>query len=252
MNSFDTVIVSDLHLGARNSRCDDFLKFLRSTNARRLIFNGDLFQNQKLDRLNDREVAVLDALRQKSTEWRVDWLLGNHDPSAERLAAILGIEARSELVLDVAGRRYLVCHGHVWDKSLNWPRWLIGGAEGVYYACQRLDPSQRVARYLKHRSKKFCRAGKNLMRHAIREAKERRLAGVILGHTHAAVDSIVDGVHYLNSGCWTEQPNGFVGVCDGTAHAYSWSDGEAWPIGRPRVNSVPKPHLLTKSATVTR
>ena len=33
---------------------------------------------------------------------------------------------------------------------------------------------------------------------------------VILGHSHVVEERRVDGVHYLNCGCWTERPSTFV------------------------------------------
>lgn len=238
MLRFDTVIISDLHLGARNSRAHDVLEFLESVDFNRLIVNGDLFQDPKLRFLRDSDVEVIEVLRRLSQFIQVDWLIGNHDPSERWLATLLGIEAQDEVLLDVNGRRYLVCHGHRWDRSLSWPAWLVGGAEAVYAACQWIDPSHRLARFLKHKSKWFCRAVNTLKRCAIRAAHTRRFDGVILGHTHVACDLVEDRVHYLNSGCWTEQPNGFVGIRDGVASTYFWQGGECFSLG-----AVPQPRM---------
>ena len=43
MLKFEAVVVSDLHLGARNSRTYDFLLFLESLETDRLISAGDIF-----------------------------------------------------------------------------------------------------------------------------------------------------------------------------------------------------------------
>ena len=63
-----------------------------------------------------------------------------------------------------------------------------------------------------------------LQRRAVEEARRRRLDGVIVGHSHVARDVRVDGVHYLNSGCWTEKPASFIGIRGGDAKHYSWDD----------------------------
>lgn len=239
MLRFETVIISDLHLGALNARCQDVLEFLNSIQTERLIINGDLFQDPKLRLLRDCDIEVLEALRALQQEIRVDWLIGNHDPTERWLTALLDIEAQDELELDVDGRSYLVCHGHRWDRSLNWPTWLVGGAEAVYSACQWIDPSHRVAKFLKHKSKWFCRAVNALKRHAIQAAHQGGYDGVILGHTHVACDLMQDNVHYMNSGCWTEQPNGFVGIRDGVACTFQWRAGECValaPLPEPMLN----------------
>ncbi|MBL8829126.1 MAG: UDP-2,3-diacylglucosamine diphosphatase [Planctomycetaceae bacterium] len=226
MYQFDTVIISDLHLGARNARCQDVVDFLAALDVKRLIVNGDLFQDPQLSKLRECDVEVIEALRFLGQTVQIDWLVGNHDPDDRWLSALLHIEAQDELVLDIDGRRYLVCHGHRWDSSLQWPWWIVGTAEAVYSAVQWLDPSHRVARFLKHKSKAFCRAVDRLRQHAVRAARARRLDGVILGHTHVATDQVHEGIHYLNSGCWTEQPNGFVGIRDGVACTFQWQAGE--------------------------
>ena len=243
MLRFDTVIVSDLHLGARNARCDDFLEFLQSVDTRRLIFNGDLFQDPRLRNLRDCDIEVVEALRHRAQFTRVDWLVGNHDPGERWLSSLLGLEGVDELTLDLHGRRYLVCHGHRWDRSVNWPSYIVGAGEAIYSACQWIDPSHRLAKFLKHKSKWFCRAVNTLKRCAVRAARERRLDGVILGHTHVAFDGMVDGVHYLNSGCWTERPNAFVGIRGGEARTYHWLDGMCLPL-----HEVSVPTMATELA----
>jgi UDP-2,3-diacylglucosamine pyrophosphatase LpxH len=210
MSRFDTVVISDLHLGARNARPEDLLRFL------------DWVDDPRLRGLEHAHARAFEALRDFARTHRVTWICGNHDPHATWWRGVLGIEAQQELVCDFGGQGYLICHGHRWDSSLQLPAPIIAAADGIYHACQWLDPSHRLARRLKRGSKCFCRVVESLRRHAISEARERRLAGVILGHSHVASDVQSDGVHYLNSGCWTERPAGFVGVRDGQPRRYFW------------------------------
>lgn len=222
MWKFDAVVVSDLHLGARNSRSFDFLQFLESIDTPRLILAGDLFDDPQFRGLRPCDVQVVNTLRQLSASISVQWLCGNHDPPPRWFSGLLGIEAQDELLLDVGDKRYLVYHGHGWDRALEWPGVVISAAEVVYYGCQRIDPSHRLARYLKHKSKWFCRAVAALRHQAIAAARRRNLSGVILGHTHVAADDWIGGVHYVNCGCWTERPAGFVGVRRGQVRTYYW------------------------------
>ncbi len=230
MRPYDTVIISDLHLGARNARHREVLAFLDQIETDHLILNGDVFEDSRLRGLSVADIEVIDALRRYATHTHVEWLLGNHDPPESWFTGLLGIEPRSELELRVDGARYLVCHGHQWDRSMHWPAAIIGGAEAVYRGCQWIDPTHRLARFLKHKSKGFVKAVKSLQRHAHRTAQQRGFAGVILGHTHVLGDSAYEGVHYLNSGCWTESPAGFVGIRDGAARAYQWLPSELAPL----------------------
>jgi UDP-2,3-diacylglucosamine pyrophosphatase LpxH len=216
---FDAIVVSDLHLGAQNSRSEDFLRFLDTIETGHLIVAGDLFEDPWLRGLDRFDVRVLQALREFE---RVEWLCGNHDPPADWFAAVFGVDARNETVVDVAGRPYLVCHGHQPDTALDLPPVILKTADLIYHTCQWLDRSHRLARQLKRRSKRFTKSLERIRCWALAEATARSFAGVILGHTHSAEDVRLDDVHYLNCGCWTERPCGFVGVRDGKVRQYFW------------------------------
>lgn len=222
MQSFDTLVVSDLHLGAHNARTDDFLHFLDSIDTRRLVLAGDVFDDPSMGRMKAGDLRVLDALRQFGESADVVWIRGNHDPDSQRCRATLGFDLLDECLIDVGDEQYLVQHGHAWDASMSWPKWIIRSADAVYHFSQWIDPTHKLAKTLKRRCKKFCRAIDNLQKHAIAEAHRRQVAGVILGHSHVSRDLRIDGVHYLNSGCWTEKPSSFVGVRDGVARRVYW------------------------------
>jgi UDP-2,3-diacylglucosamine pyrophosphatase LpxH len=232
MQNFDAVVVSDLHLGARNSRGNDFLRFLHTIRTDRLILAGDLFNDARLRGLQERDVQVVELLRQYSLRVHVDWVIGNHDPSVRWFDGLLGIAACEEVLLDVGGSPYLVYHGHGWDPSLTWPQLVVDTADAIYFACQWLDPSHRLARRLKQSSKHFCHVTDVLRRRAIEEADKRGLAGVILGHSHLACDVRREGCHYLNCGCWTEKPSSFIGVKGASARLYDWDPISRQPLER--------------------
>jgi UDP-2,3-diacylglucosamine pyrophosphatase LpxH len=219
---FDSVVVSDLHLGAANSRTDAFLSFLDWVQTRQLILGGDVFDTDTLKHLSDKHLRVLDALRIFARDHEVIWLRGNHDPSLQYFRSVLGVSTRDEYILNAGGNEYLVYHGHEWDGSLKLPSWIIHGADTVYHWSQWIDPSHEMARALKRRCKRFCKAIDRLRAAAVCEAHRRSLFGVILGHTHVARDEMVNGIHYLNSGCWTEKPAGFIGVRGSTVRQYFW------------------------------
>ncbi len=143
---FDAVVVSDLHLGARNSCTDEFLKFLDALQTRRLIVNGDLFDDERLRSLRPRDIRVIDALRQYARTCQVEWLLGNHDPPEDWFAGLLGLNTQDEAYLDVGGGKYLVYHGHGWDRSMSLPTVVNATADAIYAGCQWLDPTHRLAR----------------------------------------------------------------------------------------------------------
>lgn len=219
---YETVIISDLHLGARNSRTAEVIQFLESLSADRIIVNGDLFDRPDLRGMSDEHYRVLEALRRQGRRRRVDWVLGNHDPTAEWFGEVLQVEAVEETTVETDDGAYLVCHGHIFDHSLKLPRLIVAGADAVYRFAQRVDASHRLAKRLKHGSKAFCRVVETVRQEALALAANRGFAGVILGHTHLSEDFRRDGVHYVNGGCWTERPSGFVGISKGRVRRGHW------------------------------
>jgi UDP-2,3-diacylglucosamine pyrophosphatase LpxH len=228
---YRSIVLSDLHLGAANSRGEEVLRFLDHVDPQHLVLAGDVFDRPHLGRLRDTDLRVLEALRQFAMDRHVEWLGGNHDPSKTFFRAVLGIDAKDQTTLELGdGRRYLVYHGHEWDDALSLPKWLISAADGVYGLSQRLDPSHRVARFLKHNCKFFTRSVGRLRDRAVAFARDLGLSGVILGHSHMSEDVLIDGIHYLNSGCWTEKPSSFIGVTlEGQIRRETW--GPPSPTG---------------------
>jgi UDP-2,3-diacylglucosamine pyrophosphatase LpxH len=182
--------------------------------------------------LQERDVRIVELLRRYAQHVHVAWVVGNHDPSPTWFVALLGIEAQEEVVLNVGAAQYLVYHGHGWDPSLSWPQLVVDTADAIYFACQWLDSSHRLARRLKRTSKHFCHVTEVLRRRAIDEAHRRGLAGVILSHSHQASDERLADVHYLNCGCWTEKPSSFVGIVGSSAPVYDWDPVARTPLPR--------------------
>jgi UDP-2,3-diacylglucosamine pyrophosphatase LpxH len=222
MGQYSAVIISDLHLGARNARPEDLLRFLDQTRTPRLIINGDLFDRPHLGELGATELHVMRRLREYSQTHDVQWLRGNHDPDEPYFESILGLNTQDRTTVMADAGEYLVCHGHKFDRSLSWPKWLIDSADAIYRFAQDIDPSHQLARFLKRRCKYFVKAVDNLQKRAVEEGQRGGYAGVVLGHSHVATEAVVQGIHYVNGGCWTELPVGFVGVEKGLVRQRFW------------------------------
>lgn len=242
MWKFDSVIVSDLHLGARNSRAGEFLRFLDTISAETLIINGDIFDSNRLRGLEGCHVEVLGALRRLTSQTKIRWLIGNHDPAPHWFQDVLGVKAEHEIDLEIGDKRYYLCHGHRWDGAMHLPWFVVEGADAVYRGCQWLDPTHKLARHLKYKSKQFLKVAERMRNKAVTYARQHGYDGVIVGHTHMAGDLLLDGVHFLNSGCWTERPSNFVGVRQDVARVFSW-EADVLPYARPVRHVAPAASL---------
>src|SRR5215469_11310474 len=113
---FDTVIISDLHLGSEISRARDALEFLQSVDFQRLVLLGDIFADLNFSRLTKEHWKFLGYIRKLSNPKQgveVVWVEGNHDRGlAEVMSHLVGYPMYKEYEWDDAGKRHLANHGN--------------------------------------------------------------------------------------------------------------------------------------------
>ncbi|HRK03702.1 MAG TPA: UDP-2,3-diacylglucosamine diphosphatase [Chlorobiota bacterium] len=218
-SSVNTIIVSDIHLGSDVSRSRRLVELLQAYTFRRLILNGDVFDDLNFTRLSKDDWRFLSYIRRMSAPKRgidVVWVVGNHDGGvADILSHLLGVPVFEEYVWDHGGERFLAIHGHQFDRWITEHVTITAVASTVYLWLQKLDPHHRVSRWVKRTSKKWLRLSDKVGGDAAHHGARRHGATVVLcGHTHHATDRMVDGVRYLNSGCWTDKPSQYITVSD--------------------------------------
>ncbi len=213
----DTIIVSDIHLGSDVSRSKRLLALLRSYSFKRLILNGDVFDDLNFKRLSKDDWKVLSFLRKMSNPRRridVVWVVGNHDGGvAEILSHLLGVPVHEEYTFAVADRQLLAIHGHQFDKWITKHVVATAIASAVYLFIQKVDPQHRVSRWVKRTSKQWLRLSEKVGVDAVRYARHRcDVHAVFCGHTHQPAVKDIEGVLYVNSGSWTDKPSQYVTI----------------------------------------
>lgn len=224
-----TLVVSDLHLGALNSRADLFFSLLDS-DFDRLVLNGDTVESLNFERFRRSDWRVVDRLKEIAQDGALVLIRGNHDGrigdnenfgSLDVLAELLGTQLHEEYELQLARGPYLVLHGDRFDRTLNLT-WVGNTADWCYHRIQRV--SKPTARWLKGRVKHWGGVVASVKRGTIPYARIRGYVGAITGHTHYCDDDWTDGFHYLNSGCWVETPCNFIRIEDGHARLATWGE----------------------------
>src|SRR6516225_4974103 len=79
---YDTIVISDVHLGSEVSRAGDALDLLQSVRFNRLILLGDMFADLNFGRLTKEHWKFLGYIRKLSNpkhQIEVVWVEGNHD-----------------------------------------------------------------------------------------------------------------------------------------------------------------------------
>ncbi|MEY3386447.1 MAG: hypothetical protein RIR53_1258 [Bacteroidota bacterium] len=213
----DTILVSDLHLGSDVARSRALVMMLKTHSYKRLVLNGDVFDDLNFKRLTKDDWKVLSLLRRLSNPRRgieVVWIVGNHDGGvAEILTHLLGVPVHEEMVFTVAGKRHLAIHGHQFDRWITKHVTITAIASALYLLLQRLDPKHRVSRWVKRTSKKWLRLSDKIAHDAVSHGRRNHSVQFVhCGHTHMPTIKQVDDMVYVNSGCWTDKPSTYVVV----------------------------------------
>ena len=210
MNS--TVIISDLHIGSPICQVDRFLAFLDELAAEAtLVLNGDTASIWFRD-LPDGHQRAIDRLRTESRTRRIVWVRGNHDNERYELSDPAEIEFADHFAI---GKRLYVTHGDRFDKVARYGRPLLivlRLLNGVRSALGGKSlPSSSFARSWPRLYGVF---RNHVTGNAVRFAQAEGYAAVACGHTHYVEDTVIDGVRYINTGSWLEEPVVSLSVTD--------------------------------------
>src|ERR1700733_10485169 len=119
---FDTLIISDLHLGSEVSQAGAALEFLQSVRFKRLILLGDIFADLNFRRLTKEHWKFLGYIRKLSNPkpaLEVVWVEGNHEQGlADIMSHLVGVRVYQEYEWEYTGMRHLAIHGHQFDRLL--------------------------------------------------------------------------------------------------------------------------------------
>lgn len=227
---YKAVIVSDLHLGTKDSKTKEFLEFLEDHPTELLILNGDIVDGWALNRgskWKKKHTKVLSKILKLARNTKVVWIRGNHDEFLHdftgttigniQIAEEYTIETTKHLSEDTYQRsRYLVMHGDSIDAFIQKYKWLSKlGAIGYDIALWtnrwynrfrkwRNKPYKSISKGIKESVKAATNYINDFETTALKLAKQRGYKGVICGHIHSPKDKETELGHYLNSGDWVE------------------------------------------------
>lgn len=183
--------------------------------TRRLIINGDLFDDWDFRKLKKSHWKILSHIRKVSGIAEVVWIRGNHDGPAEIISHLIGVEFLDEYEMESGGRRILLLHGDRFDSFIASQPVLTKLADKFYRMVQRLDKSFYLARLLKHGSKTFLRCSEQIRDKARMYAAKRGFDCVVCSHVHMEMEDRSGPVEYYNTGCWTDSPCCFATISEG-------------------------------------
>jgi len=219
---YDTLILSDLHLGADMSRAREALRVLQENQYRRLILLGDIFADLNFGRLKKEHWKFLGFIRKLSNPKRkveVVWVEGNHDHGlSEIMSHLVGVRVYQEYQWEYHGIRHLAVHGHQFDGfvvSNVRVSYLIGTL--LYLQLQKWDSKNKsLTRFLDRLGTSWQRLSAKVAAGALAHARHRQATRIFCGHTHAALHKRDDqhGIDYYNCGAWIDAHPSYITVGD--------------------------------------
>jgi UDP-2,3-diacylglucosamine pyrophosphatase LpxH len=234
--SYDCLVISDLHLGSdvcQAKLLEEFLEWAVDR-TRQLVINGDIFDDLNFKRLTKRHFACLKIIRKNSDrdDFRLVWVRGNHDGPADIVSHIVGVDILDEYVYRNGRLELMILHGDQFDTFITHYRWMTALGCGIFYYIQKWMP-HRASRWIRRISKRWQRNSQLIERRATDYARSRGYRFVTCGHTHLPLVSEVDGVHYFNTGTWTEHPPCPFLAVQGDEIRLEW-----WPHERPEAEEA--------------
>lgn len=239
--TFRSIFISDLHLGAKSSRPECLLDFFRHHQAENLYLVGDMIDGWRLkkswfwDQLHND--VIQKVLRQARKGTKVVYIPGNHDQFArDHIGLKMGdIEIqRAAEHITADGRKLLVLHGDEFDSIVTHAKWLGVLGSSAYEASIVLNrwlnairemlhlPYWSLSNYLKHKVKNAMKFIDEYEHALAEEAKRRQADGIVCGHIHRAEIKQIEGVEYYNTGDWVESCTALVEHFDGSMELIEW------------------------------
>src|SRR5579863_9969243 len=209
LHVYDTLILSDLHLGAETSRAREATRVLKENRFQRLILLGDIFADLNFARLTKEHWKFLGYIRKLSNPKRsieVVWVEGNHDYGlTDIMSHLVGVQVYQHYTWEYRGLQHIAIHGHQFDgfqvNRVRLSRW----GTSLYLRLQKMDlKGKPIARLIDRLNTRWLRMSPKVATGAISYAAQHGADRIFCGHTHQAIHVEQNGIHYYNSGGWVD------------------------------------------------
>lgn len=236
---YKAIIVSDLHLGTKDSKAEEFIEFIESHPTDLLILNGDIVDGWAINRgskWKKQHTKVISKLLKLSNKTQIIWIRGNHDEFVQEFIGshFGGIEIREDYIIELpnSNKSYYIFHGDVIDVFITKYKWLAKiGSVGYDFALWlnrqynkyrkwRNLPYQSISQKIKAGVKAATNYVNDFEITALKMAEKKGCDGVICGHIHQPEDRMINGKRYVNSGDWVENMSAILVDNNGKLYLY--------------------------------
>src|ERR1700751_613309 len=175
---YNTLILSDMHLGAETSRAHEATQILKANRFQRLILLGDIFADLNFARLTKEHWKFLGYIRKLSNPKRKIEIVsveGNHDHGlTDVMSHLVGVRVYQDYTWEYRGLRHIAIHGHQFDgfqvNRLRLSRW----GTSLYLRLQKLDfKNKPIARLIDRLNTRWLRMSEKVASGALALARHR-------------------------------------------------------------------------------
>jgi UDP-2,3-diacylglucosamine pyrophosphatase LpxH len=212
---YDTLIVSDVHLGSPLAMARELHHLLSTTTFNRLVLLGDIFADLNFRRLTKEHWKLISLIRKLSNPKRgveVVWVEGNHDIGfTQVMENLIGVKVYQQYTWNWNGKKCIAMHGHQFDGlyAENKLPWFNGLITEIHIRLQRLGILKKwLPTILDKFHTHYGRLTKKVAEGAFHVATEEQADYVFCGHTHQTYFERKGTIEYYNTGSWVSQTKG--------------------------------------------
>ncbi len=209
-----TLIISDIHIGSNICRTDKVISLLETAHFKTLIINGDLFDSGIIKAFDKDHWRLISLLADIAREKKVILVGGNHGRELDNIVRNMGIEIKDDFAFNIGSKRILCIHGDQFDPFVTYMPTTSRVFANLFYNLQKLDgKDQSSAMLVKRFSKRFLGITSEKQKDVATKLSIKKKAGVIIcSHTHIPYMGTKNGILYVNSGSFCENPCTFVTI----------------------------------------
>lgn len=230
---FRSCFVSDFHIGSTKAQVDSIYDFLKQNEFENLYLVGDIIDIWKMNSSgfinkseSQKHVNVIQRILKLSKKGtNIYYIYGNHDEFVEKLFHDNPIQFGNITFTDkieyntLLGKKYIIMHGHQFDLVSKYNPWLFKIGDTGYHFMIFINKYYNkirnllglnyhsISMYMKIKVKKIINFINKYSNLVSNYAFNHNYDGIITGHIHHPENKMINGIHYLNCGCWTDKLN---------------------------------------------
>jgi UDP-2,3-diacylglucosamine pyrophosphatase LpxH len=241
---YQTIAISDVHLGSRGCKARLLLNFLKNNNCQTLYLVGDIIDAWKIQQKKwywhqSHTDVVREILKKAKRGTKVVWIAGNHDEFLRPLISYnitFGsiIIANQWVHTGLDGRRYLLVHGDLFDGITRLAPWISFLGDKAYDVLLTLNTKYNwwrhklgfgywsLSKYLKHRVKRAIDFMFQFELNLANYCSRKHFDGIICGHIHHSEIKTINDICYMNCGDWVESCTALAETSNGNWEIIEW------------------------------